>query len=775
MQNIPGIIDFTPISLDDPVIIVRYKPSPPEFTLRTIFAALKAENFKPSIMKRPSIEERSRRLQVREQKHILWRIIASVIIAIPTFMIGIVFMTLVPQESSQMMYWKQPLWGNASRAVVALFFLATPVQFFIADHFHRRAWHGVHSLWRRGSRTPLWKRFLRFGSMDLLISLGTSVAYFSSLVLLIISARADGQMTTSYTTTFFDTTVFLTLFILVGRYLEAYTKHKAADAVSLLAGLRPTEAILDTMDTEDERISTDLLEIGDIVKVPNGSTPPGDGVVISGISQFDESSLTGESRPVTKQVGDNVFVGTVNTGGVVTIKLEAIGGSSMLDKIVDIVRQGQSNRAPIERFADTMTGYFVPVIVFLAVATWSLWVSLGTSGALPQKYLDVDEGGWVIWSLQFAIAVFVIACPCGIGLAAPTACFVGSGLAAKHGILVQGGGEAFQEASLVDCVAFDKTGTLTQGGEPKVTDSKIFIQDPELVLRLASELENASTHTLAIAIRNFTESATTTDEVSSESVEETGGRGIFAKLVVNGISIEGIIGNEAWMDEHEARYPRNSNELLERWKSQGKSVVIMALRPVPKSQEPAEPTFDIVAQFAVSDPLRAEASSVVKELENLGIATWMISGDNEMTAKAVAAMVGIREDHVIAGVLPNQKAEKAQWLQKTAGKRKKRTWRSWIRRARPTPESREPEKGGQRAIVAMVGDGINDAPALAVSDLGIAVGSGSDIAIGSAKFILLSSNLLSILTLFDLSASVFRRIKFNFFWYILFLSLELTF
>ncbi len=219
MKMIPGIIDFTPITIDDPVIVVRYKPSPPDVTLRTIFAALKEQSFKPSLEKTPSIEERSRRLQAREQKHILFRIIAAVIIAIPTFIIGIVYMALIPDHSPSMMYWETPIWGNASRDVVALFFLATPVQFFIADHFHRRAFHGLAALWRRGSRVPIWKRFVRFGSMDLLISLGTSVAYFASVVLLIISATAE-KPTTSYSTTFFDTTVFLTMFILVGKSFE---------------------------------------------------------------------------------------------------------------------------------------------------------------------------------------------------------------------------------------------------------------------------------------------------------------------------------------------------------------------------------------------------------------------------------------------------------------------------------------------------------------------------------------------------------------------------
>jgi cation transport ATPase len=368
--------------------------------------------------------------------------------------------------------------------------------------------------------------------------------------------------------------------------------------------------------------------------------------------------------------------------------------------------------------------------------------------------------------LQFAIAVFVVACPCGIGLAAPTACYVGSGLAAKYGILVQGGGEAFQEASLVDCVVFDKTGTLTQGGEPKVTDAEIFSEeDRAWILAIANELESASTHTLALAIRTYCQDLMSNTDIVTEGMEETGGRGIQAQMIVNGSSIEAIIGNENWMEEHEALFPPTDTS-LEIWKSQGKSVVILAIRTMTSPKSP-ETQFAVVAQFAVSDPLRKEAPLVIKELEKQGIATWMISGDNPTTAKAVAAMVGIREDHVIAGVLPHQKAEKAQWLQKTAGKRQKRHWWSFNRKSFSVPDLQESGKEGQRAIVAMVGDGINDAPALAVSDLGIAVGSGSDIALGSAKFILLSSNLLTILTLFDLSTVVFRRIKFNFFWYVL--------
>lgn len=215
LQSIPGVIDFTPLTLNNPVLVIRYRPSLPEVTVRSIFAALESPGFKPSLEKSASIEERSRLLRAREQRHLLWRIIAAVIIAIPTFLIGVIFMALVPKNSSIRNYWEHPIWGNAGRSVVALFFLSTPVQFFIADYFHRRAFHGIVSLWRRGSRVPIWKRLVKFGSMDLLISLGASVAYFASLVLLIMAATVSAQPT-SYSTTFFDTTVFLSMFILLG-------------------------------------------------------------------------------------------------------------------------------------------------------------------------------------------------------------------------------------------------------------------------------------------------------------------------------------------------------------------------------------------------------------------------------------------------------------------------------------------------------------------------------------------------------------------------------
>lgn len=270
----------------------------------------------------------------------------------------------------------------------------------------------------------------------------------------------------------------------MGRFLEAYSKAKTGDAITSLAKLRPRVArLLQSMDqimqeidcVLTQLIDVDLLECNDTIKVLPGESPLADGLVVHGCSDFNESSLTGESKPIAKSVGEAVYVGTINSSKPLFVHVTEISGTSMLDQIMKVVKDGQAKRAPIERFADRLTSHFVPLIVAIGSATWVIWLALGLSGSLPPTYRDTQVGGWPLWSVQFAIALFVIACPCGIGLAARTALFVGGGLAAQNGILVQGGGVAFQEASVLDRVAFDKTGTLTEGGSPTVTGHKISI------------------------------------------------------------------------------------------------------------------------------------------------------------------------------------------------------------------------------------------------------------------------------------------------------------
>lgn len=759
----------SPFSLPSPILYIKYTPEPPVLTIRQIFSTISNMNpaFQPSVFHPPTIEERAREMHANERKRILFRLILCIIVAIPTFVLGIVFMSLINSKHPIRKYLMGTMWaGNVTRLSWSLFILATPVYFFAADTFHRRALKEVKSMWRPGSRTPWLHRFTRFGSMNMLISLGTTIAYFSSVVELALAAtkKTQGSMNDSY----FDAVVFLTMFLLVGRFLEAYSKAKTGDAVTSLGALRPDEAVLIT-ETGDSKVETDLLEIGDVVRIHHGASPPFDGVVLEGTSVFDESSLTGESRPVKKTAGDVVYSGTMNKGGPVKIKITTVSGTSMLDQIIAAVREGQTKRAPVERVADTITSHFVPFVIAVAITTWLVWLVLGTTGGIPKKWKNDSAGGWALWSLRFAIAVFVIACPCGIGLAAPTALFVGGGLAAKHGILVRGGGEAFQEASSLDCIVFDKTGTLTEGGDPAVTDHK-FSGDlkKSLVLGIAKTLEENSNHPVARALVSFC-GKQQHDTTTAIDVDEVPGKGLKGTFRVDGQEITAIIGNESFAMDHHVHIDADNTAALQSWKSQGKSVALLALLVPPQqniessegsatSATTSTPTWQLSCIFSIADALRPEAISVISALKKRGIDVWMLSGDNQTTANAVGAQVGISSSNIIAGVLPDQKAEKIKYLQQTLQKPQKAGLFHI-----PFASSMKSRKS-QRATIAMVGDGINDAPALSTADLSIAIGSGSDIALSSSSFILINSRLTTILTLLDLSRVVFRRVYFNFGW-----------
>ena len=769
------VIDRSP-TLKMPVISISYRPRVPNFTIREILASIEQidSNFDAKVFHPPTLEDRSKDLRIAERNRMLQRLVLSALAAVPSLLIGVVWMSLVAESNAIRQYFETPIWAGAvTRAEWALFVLATPVFFLAADVFHVRALREIRSLWRKGSKVPLLRRFYRFGSMNLLISAGTTVAYVSSLALLIIEATSSQAKT--HAATYFDSVVFLTFFILIGRYLEAFGKAKAGNAVSMLGKLRPQEATLASTsngrsDVDDsprgprERpvqtrtVDADSLEVGDIVVVPHGASPPADGTIVSGDGQFDESSLTGEARAVKKVVGDRVFVGTINTGGPITVKVTEIGGASMLDQIVTAVREGQTRRAPIERFADILTGYFVPVITAFAIITFCIWFALGQSGSLDPKYLEGQNGGWAFWSLEFAIAVFVVACPCGIGLAAPTSLFVGSGLAAKHGILVRGGGEAFQEASELDAVVFDKTGTLTEGGTLQVTDHEILAgADAQVCFAIARTLEEVSSHPIARAIHTFTSTRANTT-VEATNMQEIPGLGLRGSFGFPAVSekihprFEAAVGSEALVSTINPAILGNNtfaSQTLETWKSQAKSVAVLALRSV---EPDCDTTWTVAALFAVTDPVRPSAQPTVQALQARGIAVYMLSGDNAATARAVAGTVGIPVAHVFAGVLPTAKADK-------------------IRELRNTPELGRRGRGGREPRIAFVGDGINDAPALVAASVSVSLATASSIALSSSSFVLLSSpggtedaSLAGLVTLLDLSRRVLRRVRANFAW-----------
>ena len=759
-------------SLKEPIMALSYLPSPPRFTIRSIISTVNTTNeaFAAHVYTPPSIEQRSQAMQRHEQARLARKLCISFIVAIPTFLIGVVWMSLVPASNAIRRYFnKQALAGAVQRSDWALFFLATVVMLFAADIFHVRAFKEIRALWRKGSRVPILRRFYRFGSMNLLLSAGTSVAYFSSVAIIGINASMAPQ-SMSESSTYFDSVVFLTFFILIGRWLEAFSRAKTGNAVAMLGNLRPEKVILissegrKSSDAEalsgnekDEpshesitTIDSKLLEVNDIVLIPHGSSPPADGQVTKGTTKFNESSLTGEARAVEKQVGDTVYAGSVNIGDSIQIRVREVNGTSMLDQIVSVVREGQTKRAPVERVVDTITGYFVPVITALAITTFVVWLLLGELGALNPRHIKPQQGGWAFWSLEFAIAVFVVACPCGIGLAAPTALFVGSGLAAKHGILVRGGGEAFQEASNIDCVVFDKTGTLTEGGDLEVTDHEMLVKDAEadIAWAITKALEETSSHPLSQALLKVASKQTLEMNVMTESISEEPGKGLCGVFTTPTATYEAALGSGSLIASLDPPPSLGyfTTSTLTRWKTEAKSVALLALRQVPNPESPFPPEpWTLALITAISDPIRTSTLPTLEALKQRSMPIYMLTGDNPTTASAVASTLSIPQDHVFAGVLPTEKADKIRWLQEHHA-------------------TKASNKG--KAIVAFVGDGINDAPALTAANVSISLSSATDVAMHSSSFILLlpTDPLTSIPTLIDLSKRVFRRIKFNFGW-----------
>ena len=431
-------------------------------------------------------------------------------------------------------------------------------------------------------------------------------------------------------------------------------------------------------------MDVNLLEANDYIRIASGESPPVDCVIIEGESKFDESALTGESTPVKHSPGHQVFSGTVNVGNnSIIAKIVSLEGDSLIDQIVNTVRDGQLRKAPIERTADLLTGYFVPIITMVALITWIIWLSLGHSGVLPDSYLDIDIGGWTVWSLEFAIAVFVIACPCGIGLAAPTALFVGSGLAAKYGILAKGGGVAFQDGANINTICFDKTGTLTYG-ELKVTDYA-FVADgndepnyEEVIrhfsLQFARDLELASKHPLAKSVKAFVDNHgfkkynIQPSQNKIPQVENVSGRGLKGHVILESVTdgsiwqkyrpTEAILGNEAMLDDNNVAITPNEQKILKKWKLECKSIILVAIKC---SLLFKDEKFHLTFIMACRDQVRSETKVVIKYLqEKQHIDCYMITGDNKLTAEAIGKELNIPTENIISEVLPDEKQEQSK-------------------------------------------------------------------------------------------------------------------
>ena len=539
-------------------------------------------------------------------------------------------------------------------------------------------------------------------NMDSLIAMGTGAAVIYSLY----GTYMIGSGNVEYVhVLYYESAVVILALIMLGKYLENVSKGRTSEAIKKLMGLQPKKASL-IKNGEIVEVDIEDVEKGDVLLVKPGESIPVDGEVVDGITSVDESMLTGESIPVEKTLGSKVVGASINKNGSIKIEATAVGSDTALAKIVKLVEDAQGSKAPIARMADVISGYFVPVVIGIATISAITWYVLGTTGKVA---LSATPG---IFSLSIFIAVLVIACPCSLGLATPTAIMVGTGKGAEYGILIKGG-EALEMAHRIDTVVFDKTGTITEG-KPKLTDviSSGDLQDDEL-LRLAASAELHSEHPLGDAIvEGAKEKWLKLAEI--EKFNSITGMGIEA--LVEGKNI--LVGNQKLMKTKgiDVKFTPEEDQLSK----EGKTLMLMA----------ADGKFQGV--LAVADTVKKTSKEAVKILKEMGLKVAMITGDNALTAEAIAKEVGI--DIVLSEVMPEDKSIEVKRLQK------------------------------EGVRVAMVGDGINDAPALAQSDVGIAIGSGTDVAIESADIVLMKSDIKDVASAIQLSHATMRNIKQNLFW-----------
>lgn len=537
------------------------------------------------------------------------------------------------------------------------------------------------------------KLFRREPNMDSLIAMGTSAALLYGIYAVYKIAAGSTEYAKSL---YFETAGVIITLILLGKYLESVSKGKTSEAIKKLMGLAPKTAVV-IHDGKEITIPIEEVEVGDILLVKPGEKIPVDGEVIEGRTSVDESMLTGESIPVEKNIGSKVIGASINKNGSIKFKATKVGKDTALAQIIKLVEDAQGSKAPIAKLADVISGYFVPVVIAIAVIAGLVWYLSGMS---------------VIFSLTIFIAVLVIACPCALGLATPTAIMVGTGKGAEYGVLIKGG-EALETTHKIKTIVFDKTGTITEG-KPEVTDivTEEWISGDEL-LRLSASAEKGSEHPLGEAILNDAKDKNL-ELFELEGFEAIPGHGIEVRI--QGKTM--LLGNKKLMDDRkiEITLQMESDKLA----GEGKTPMYIAIDG------------HLAGIIAVADVMKPSSKKAIEMLHSMGIEVAMITGDNRRTAEAIAKQVGI--DRVLAEVLPQDKANEVKKLQ-AEGKK-----------------------------VAMVGDGINDAPALAQADIGIAIGSGTDVAMESADIVLMRSDLMDVPTAIQLSKKTIRNIKQNLFW-----------
>jgi P-type Cu+ transporter len=614
----------------------------------------------------------------RELTHKRNTLLLGIALSIPVVVLSMFFMNRFPGENLLLLALTAPIWG------------------YVGWDFHRTA-----------------IRVLRhFGAnMDVLISLGSTAAFLMSVVATFLPGIVGSA-------TFYDTTALIVTLIYLGKYLEAHAKGQTSDAIRRLMGLRARVAHV-VRDGREVDLPMEQIEVGDELVVRPGEKMPTDGLVLAGASAVDESMLTGESLPVEKDVGDAVIGATINQTGMLRVRATKVGGETMLAGIIRMVEQAQGSKAPIQRLADTVAGIFVPAVLVIALLTFVGWSVAGyVFGFQPDAAMGAAATQPWIVALVAAIAVLVVACPCALGLATPTAIMVGTGQGAESGVLIRGGA-SLERVQAVRAVVLDKTGTITRG-KPELSDVLVApsaVPDERKLLWLAAGAEGASEHPLARAIVAGAQARGVEPAAGVDAFQAIPGGGVSARLGGHAV----LVGTRRLLAEHGVDAASMEPELRQ-LEAAGKTAMLVAIDG------------GLAGALGVADTIKVGSAEAIERLQSQGIQVWMLTGDNRRTAESVAAQVGIPADRVLAEVLPAQKAVQVQRLQ------------------------------GEGLVVAFAGDGINDAPALAQADVGIAMGTGTDIAMEAADITLVKGNLRSVATALDLSRATMRVIKQNLFW-----------
>uniref|UniRef100_A0A8C9VJC1 Copper-transporting ATPase 2 n=1 Tax=Scleropages formosus TaxID=113540 RepID=A0A8C9VJC1_SCLFO len=729
--------------LEASVALVTSKASvkfdPEVLGARDIIRVIEGLGFGAALMKRDGITSHlDHREEIQHWKH---SFLLSLVFGVPVMGL-MIYMMVMDGDHHQ---GGAMLLPGLSVLNLAFFLLCTPVQVFGGRYLYIQAYKSL----KHGS-----------ANMDVLIVLATTIAYVYSCVVLLV---AVGERAEQSPVTFFDTPPMLFVFITLGRWLEHIAKSKTSEALAKLMSLQATDATVVTLGTDnsilsEEQVPVELVQRGDIVKVVPGGKFPVDGKVIEGSSLADESLITGEPMPVTKKPGSTVIAGSINGQGSLLVQATHVGADTTLSQIVRLVEEAQTSKAPIQQFADRLSGYFVPFIIVVSVATLVAWLAVGfvNFNVVAEYFPGYDKtikrtDVIVRFAFQASITVLSIACPCSLGLATPTAVMVGTGVGAQNGILIKGG-EPLEMAHKIRAVMFDKTGTITNG-VPRVMRVLVLWERARMSLRkvlaVVGTAEASSEHPLGVAVAKYCREELETDALGyCTDFQSVPGCGISCKvsnvepllktdppgvqLALQGVTVDEssllgpsgspsysvLIGNREWMRRNGLQVTPDVDEAMSSHESKGQTAILVAIDGV------------LCAMLAIADTVKAESALAVHTLKSKGVEVVMITGDNRRTARAIASQVGIRK--VFAEVLPSHKVAKVRELQE-------RGWK-----------------------VAMVGDGVNDSPALAQADVGIAIGTGTDVAIEAADIVLIRNDLLDVVASIELSKKTVQRIRINF-------------